>query len=121
MRPEQMRVYQLCEELEAEIDRILAGLPYNVRKIADHLERSMNSAGLNLSEGLTVYKPLVKASAFDVSRKETGEVRKALRRLLRKKAITPQQYYKPDNLANCFIGALTNMIKQQEERARNGD
>ncbi|HUP89638.1 MAG TPA: four helix bundle protein [Longimicrobiales bacterium] len=111
-----MRVYQLAEELSEEIDKILAMLPYAARKLANHLEKSNESLGLNLMEGLTVFKPKVKASCFDITRKETGEVRKVLRRIVRRKFIAQQLTHRADGLANAMIGAMTNMIKQQEAR-----
>jgi four helix bundle protein len=116
MRPEQMRVYQVAQELAREIDQILPILPPTVKKIADHLERSSESLGFNLSEGLVAFKPKVKASAFDIARRETAEVRKALRRLVEKGAVPPARIVRADRLADCLIGMLTNMIKQQERR-----
>jgi four helix bundle protein len=116
MRPEDMRVYQVARELAQEVDRIIAILPPSVKRIADHLERSVESVGLNLSEGLVSFKPRVKASAFDFSRREAAEVRKALQRLVDKKALNQTATRKADQLANSVIGMLTVMIKQQEAR-----
>ncbi|MGQ0813938.1 MAG: four helix bundle protein [Gemmatimonadota bacterium] len=116
-----MRVYQLCRELAKEIDAILQILPPRLKKIADHLERSMESGGLNLSEGLVAFKPKVKASAFDISRREIGEVRKALQRAVDKKGIPAARIRRADEMADCYIGMMTVMIKQQEERHRNGE
>ncbi len=111
-----MRVYQVARELAQEVDRIIAILPPSVKRIADHLERSVESVGLNLSEGLVSFKPRVKASAFDISRREAAEVRKALQRLVDKKALNQTATRKADQLANSVIGMLTVMIKQQEAR-----
>ena len=116
MKPEQMRVYQLMIELAAEVDGILERLPLRVAHTAKHLGNSMNSAVFNLMEGLTAFKPAVKASAFDISRRETAEVKAALRRLVMQKAQRTNQVNKQMDQANCIIGMLTNMIKQQEER-----
>lgn len=114
-----MRVYQLAEELSEEVDKILAVLPYKARKLADHLERSSESVGLNLMEGLTAFKPKVKASCFDITRRESGEVRKVLRRVVRRKFIAPMQTQRADGLASAMIGAMTRMIQQQEARAED--
>ena len=116
MRAEQMRIYQAVAELARETDQILPTLPRRARYLAEHLKRSVESAGLNLSEGLTVYKPKVKASAFDIARKELGEVRKAIARLIDSKAGPAARMKRSDYLADCSIGMLTNMIKQQEAR-----
>ena len=116
MRPENMRVYQVARELGKEIDRIVAKLRPNFRRLADHMERSMESAGLNLAEGLAAFRPGIKANAFEISRKETGEVRKAVERAFDLNAISAREMEKPQQLANTFIAMLTVMIKQQEQR-----
>jgi four helix bundle protein len=108
MRPEDMRIYHVMRELAKEVDRILAVLPPRCRKIADHLDRACESAGLNLNEGLAAFKPRVKAAAFDISRRETSEVRKALQRAVDKKGIHQHGVTKADELANCAIGMLTS-------------
>ena len=117
MKPEQMRVSALCEEMQDEVDKILAKLPPNARKLADHLERSSESAGLNLDEGLVAFKPKVKASFFDICRRETSEVRKAMRRLVRRKFLALSETYPADRKADALIGMMIRMIKIQEARA----
>ena len=89
MRPEEMRVYHVARELGKWIDRIVAKISPQLRRIAEHMARSMESAGLNLSQGLTAYRPGVKASAFEISRKETGDVRKAVERAFDNHARAP--------------------------------
>ena len=116
MRPEQMRVYQVARELGKAIDQLVAKLRPRFMRLADHMERSMESAGLNLAEGLCAYKPGIKANAFEISRKETGEVRKAVERAYDLHAISAMDMEKPMQLSNTFIGMLTVMIKQQESR-----
>lgn len=113
-----MRVYELCEQMQDEIDRLLESLPSEARKIADHLERSSESAGTNLQEGLAAFSPGTKAYHFDVCRRETSECRKAMRRLTRKKFIAAARTYAADNKANALIGTMVTMIKQQEARAQ---
>ena len=111
-----MRVYQVTRELGKEVDELAALLRPRHMRLADHLERSMESAGLNLSEGLTAYRPGIKASAFEIARKETGEVRKAIERAFDQKVITLRQMDRPMQLSNTLIAMLTVMIKQQERR-----
>ena len=111
-----MRVYQLALELAAEVDAVVARLPLRVANTAKHLEKSMDSVIFNLMEGLTAYKPAVKASAFDITRRETSEVKGALRRLVMRQAKTIGQVQKPLEQADCLIGMLVVMIKQQEDR-----
>ena len=116
MRPEDMRVYQIARRLGKVIDELVAKLRPRFKRIADHLERSMESAGLNLSEGLTAYRPGIKSNAFEISRKEMGEVRKAVQRAFDVNAISALEMEEPMQLSNTFIGMLTVMIKQQEKR-----
>jgi four helix bundle protein len=116
MRPEDMRVYQVARELAKEVDKIIGKLPPRLKRIADHLERSMESAGLNLAEGLAAYRPGIKANAFEVARKETGEARKAIERAYDKDGITKAEIERAMSLANSYVGMLTVMIKQQEKR-----
>ncbi|HEY0672686.1 MAG TPA: four helix bundle protein [Longimicrobiales bacterium] len=116
-----MRVYQVAREFALEVDRILAVLPPRLARIANHLERSTESVGFNLNEGLTAFKPRVKASAFDITRRETGEARKAMQRAVDKKGIRPSGIAKADQLGNALIGMLTVMIKQQEKRDEDGE
>ena len=119
MKPEQMRVFQLCQELQGEIDGIMKELPEKASKIVYHMTRSNESLGFALSEGLVAYKPLVKANFFDVSRRETEEVKKGLRRIVQRGFVTVSRTAKAMSLANALIGSLVVMIKQQEERAAN--
>ena len=116
MRPEDMRVYKLARELAKEVDRIIAKLPPSLRRIADHIERSLESAGLNLAEGLTAFKPGVKANSFEISRKEMGEVRKGIERAYDREGVTSGDIERAMALSNSYIGMLTVMIKQQEKR-----
>ncbi len=116
MRPEQMRVYQVARELGKAIDQIVPKLRPRFARLADHMERSMESAGLNLAEGLSAYKPGIKSNAFEISRKETGELRKAVERAFDVKAISALEMASPMQLSNTLIGMLTVMIKQQERR-----
>lgn len=111
-----MRVYHVAAELAAEVDPLLRLLPRRVWVLAGHLERSTESVGLNLMEGLAAFKPKVKASAFDISRKEAAEVRKILKRLVAKKVLTEAQIQRTYELAGSVIAMLTVMIKQQEAR-----
>ena len=76
----------------------------------------MESSGLNLAEGLSAYRPGIKANAFEISRKEAGEARKAIERAYDRHAITANEYNEAMTLSNSFIGMLTVMIKQQEKR-----
>ena len=116
MRPEDMRVYQVAAELAAEVDLLLPLLPRWVWVLAGHLVRSTESVGLNLMEGLVAFKPKVKATAFDIARKEAAEVRKILKRLVARKVLTEAQIQRAYELAGSLIGMLTVMIKQQEQR-----
>ena len=116
MRPEDMKVYAVARDLGRLVDRLVARLAPTMKRIADHMERSMESAGLNLSEGLTAYRPGVKASAFEIARKETGEVRKAIARALDRKGITQKEHDEAMAMSNSLIAMLTVMIKQQEKR-----
>jgi len=111
-----MRVYQLALALAGHVDQIRDGLPDRVKNISKQLERAMDSVTLNLMEGLTAFQKGTKASAFHITRKETGEVKMALRRLVMRKARTREAIQKPIEEADCLIGMLTVMIKQQEER-----
>jgi four helix bundle protein len=117
MRPEQMRVYQVVAELGRLVDQLLSEpLPKRARYVAGHIRRSLESAGLNLNEGLTEFAPKVKASAFGISRKELGELKKGLARFHDMKVGQPILLRKGAQLADCAIGMLTVMIKQQEAR-----
>ena len=111
-----MRIYQLARDLGALIDGMVNKIAPSLNRIADHMERSMESAGLNLSEGLTAYRPGIKASAFEIARKETGEVRKAVERAFDRKGITKRELDEVMTLSNSFIAMLTVMIKQHEKR-----
>ena len=117
MRPEQMRVYQVVAELGRLFVQILSEpIPKRARYVAGHIRRSLESAGLNLSEGLTEFAPKVKATAFGISRKELGELKKGLSRFDDMKVRPSVLLRKGGELADCAIGMLTVMIKQQEER-----
>jgi hypothetical protein len=45
MKPEDMKVYQVARELGKLIDEIVAKLSPKLKRVADHMERSMESGG----------------------------------------------------------------------------
>ncbi len=109
-----MRVYQLARELGKLIDEIVCKISPRLRRIADHMARSMESAGLNLAEGLSAYRPGIKANAFEISRKETGEVRKAVERAFDNDGITKRDLDQGMALSNSFIAIDNEGCKEAE-------
>ena len=107
---------RIAAQMAVEVDVLLPLIPRRCWVLSGHLDRSKESVGLNLSEGLIAFKPKVKASAFDIARKEAAEVRKILDRLVSKGALSQAQIQSAHDLAGSVIAMLAVMIKQQEAR-----
>ncbi|MGQ0816134.1 MAG: four helix bundle protein, partial [Gemmatimonadota bacterium] len=78
--------------------------------------KSADSVYLNLGEGSALFKPKLKAHKYDISRGEANEIRRALRALVIKGKLTEGDIAVADDLADCIIAMLTNMIKNLEQR-----
>jgi four helix bundle protein len=115
MGREKLRVEIAAEELAAEIARVLRKMPYPC-DASKHLEKSGNSVLFNLGEGIVAYKPRVKAGKYEITRGEVKEVEKAARALVVQRRLTEADIAKIEDLCDYLIGALTNMIKNLEDR-----
>jgi len=115
MAREKLVVELKAEELIAEAARRLKLIrePCNA---SIHLEKSADSTYFNIGEGTVLFKPKLKASKYDIARAEANEVKRALRALVLKGKLTQADVGVADDLADCIIGMLTNMIKHLEDR-----
>jgi four helix bundle protein len=114
MAREKLVVELKAEELIAEVARLKKHM--TPCKASMDLENSADSVYLNIGEGTALFRPKAKASKYDIARGEANEVRRALRALVLKEKLTEDQIAKADDLADCIIGMLTNMIKNLEGR-----
>jgi four helix bundle protein len=115
MERKKLVIESKAEELVAEIARVLRKVSYRC-KASNDLAKSGDSLLLNLGEAVTAFKPKVKAAAYDVVRREAGEVLKALRALVLKGKLREADITKASDLADCIIAMATNLIKVQEAR-----
>src|SRR5437870_3831099 len=99
--------YAMAEEAEKLLPRARMGRS----NTADHLERATDSVLFNMGEGVTCYRPKVKIVSYDISRKEAGEVRVALRKLVIGRLYSLHDIAKAYDLAGAVIGMLTSAIK----------
>jgi four helix bundle protein len=115
MAREKLLVELKAEELIAETTRLLKLIkePCNA---SIHLEKSVDSTYFNIGEGTVLFKPRLKASKYDIARAEANEVKRALRALVLKGKLTQEDIAVAEDLADCIIGMLTNMIKNLEAR-----
>jgi four helix bundle protein len=112
-----MRVREAAELLAAEVDRLLPRARGRAPRQADHLERAAESVLFNTAEGNASFNPNVKASAYDIARREAAEARAVLHRLVRKGVLTQQEVQKSNNLASVCMMMLTKAIKAQDRRS----
>src|SRR5688572_26982566 len=110
MRPEQMRMFQAAEALNAEIEALLPRAYARKPNAAVHLEKSADSALFNMAEGIGTFSPNAKINAYAIARKEANEVRAVLRKLVIAKVFTQAEIRKAYNLAGSVIGMLTAAI-----------
>ncbi len=115
MGREKLLVEIKCEELVAEVTRLLRKIRYPC-SASMHLEKSADSAHGNTGEGVAVFNPRQKAAKYDIARGEAREVQKCLRALVLKGKLTDAEIAVAYDLADCIIGMLTNMIKNLEAR-----
>jgi four helix bundle protein len=107
---------EAAERLVVEVDRLLPRAQRRARRQADHLERSADSVLFNMAEGVASFKPKMKIGAYEIARKEAGEVRAILWRLRIKRIFTEDEVRTADQLASTCIGMLTNAITSIERR-----
>ena len=115
MGRQKLRVEIAAERLIAEIARVLRKLAYPC-DASKHLEKSGNAVHFNLGEGVVAFKPKVKAAKYDITRWESNEVLKASRALVLQRRLTEDDMADIDDLADYLVGAMTNMIKNLEDR-----
>jgi four helix bundle protein len=116
MRPENMRMYAAAEALLVEVERLLPRAIQLRPRTADHLERSADSVFFNMAEGIDSFRPKIKITAYEISKKEAGEVRATLRKLVIAKVFTADEISKAMDLAGSIVGMLTSAIKSIEKR-----
>jgi four helix bundle protein len=109
-------MYQAAEQLARVVEELLPRARQLAPMQADHLERSADSVLFNTAEGIGIYMPKVKISAYSVARKEANEVRAVLRRIVIKKVFTSAEIERAYNLAGACVGMLTQAIMRLEER-----
>ena len=105
-----------AEQLVAEIARLRRRLNYPGSNAALHLEKSGDSVLFNLAEGIVCFKPRLKVSKYEIARSEAREVQQALNALVLKRELNAADIVLADDLADCVIAMLTNMIKNLEAR-----
>lgn len=120
-----MRMYQAAEALVAEVDKLLPRAKKYRPNAARHLEKSLDSLLFNMGEGIGIYRAQGKIGAYEISRKETNEVRTVPRRLVIAKVFTQAEVQKAIDLAGSVVGMLTAAIisleKRVDEKGPNDD
>lgn len=115
MGREKLNVEVKAEELISEVARLLKKVRY-ADNACRHLGNSADGVYFNLGEGVVAFSPKKKANKYDISRGEAKEVQKALTALVLKGKLKQADIAVADDLADCIIGMLTNMIKGLEAR-----
>lgn len=108
-------VEQKAEELIAEVARLKRGIRYECKASRD-LERSADSAFLNIGEGTAHFAPKMKISKYEIARGEVKEVQTALRALVLKGKLKETDTARAEDLADHLIALLTNLIKSIQSR-----
>lgn len=108
-------VEEKADELISEVATILRRIRYRCKASRD-LERSADSAALNLAEGIALWAPKAKIAKYEIARAEAKEAQQALRALVLKRKIPASLAHKLDDIADHMIGMLTNMIKNAYDR-----
>ena len=109
-------VEEKAEQLVAEIARLRRKLNSPGNNASMHLEKAGDSVLFNLGEGIVCFKPKLKASKYEIARSEAREVQNALSALVLKGELSAADITLADDLADCVIAMLTNMIKNLETR-----
>jgi four helix bundle protein len=113
---ERMRMYQAAKALAEEVETLLVKARKEAPNTADHLQRAAASVLFNMAEGIGAFRPKVKITSYDISRKEASEVRAGLRHLVIKSVFTEREVERADQFARMCIGMLTNAIISVESR-----
>ena len=114
MRPEKMRVQLVLEELADEVNRLYPLVAPRNAHAADHLRRSVQSGLWNCAEAIAAWNPNIKVHVYEISRRETNEVRAILRFLVRQGVLTWAQVRRAYNLAGCAIMMLIKASRSVE-------
>ena len=109
-------VEEKAEQLVVEIARLRRRLKFPGSNASLHLEKSGDSVLFNLAEGIICFNPRLKASKYEIARSEAREVQQALNALVLKRELNAADIAVAEDLADCVIAMLTNMIKNLEAR-----
>jgi four helix bundle protein len=109
-------VKEKAEQLVAEIARLRRKLNSPGNNAALHLEKAGDSVLFNLGEGIACFAPKLKASKYEIARAEAREVQQARNALVLTGELSAADVMVADDLADCVIAMLTNMIKNLKAR-----
>ena len=113
---EKLRVYQAAQQLDAEVQALIAFVkadhPRGHGKDLDHLDRSMGSVRFNIPEAYGSDSPGRKRDHLKIARGEADEVRGVLRRLVAKGVLTEKQIRRACELTSVIAKMLTAWINK---------
>ena len=117
MRHEKMRVLAAAERLLSEVESIVSRVQSRAPNVTDHARRAAESVLFNTAEGVAAYAPKVKISCYEIAKREASEVRAALKALVIRGALTPDETRPASNLASAIISMLSSASRTLEKRA----
>ena len=113
---EKMRVYQAAQELDREVQEIIADIRSGKRKgygkNLDHLERSLASLMTNIPEAYASPPNGIQRQHLEVARIEVDEVRGVLRRLVAGGFTTERRIRRSCELTSVIAKMLTAWIEK---------
>ncbi len=106
-----LKMQEAAEELVREVDKLLPRARRRSPNAADHLERAAEAVDFNIGEGIAALRPRVKVWVYEIAKREAGEVRVILNRLVFKGVFTSSEVRRAMSLATVTTAMVSSAMR----------
>lgn len=119
-RPEDLVAYQAADELANLVDDITPRIERKDRDWCDQIRRSTSKAPAQISEGFCRFLPKDGANYYRMARASLAETRAHLKRGLRRKHLTEEEFTRAWNLSQVALQTTTGLLNAKLAQIRAG-
>ena len=109
-RPEDLVAYQAADELANLVDDLTPRIERKDRDWCDQIRRSSSKAPAQISEGFCRFLPKDGANYYRMARASLAETRSHLKRGLRRKHLTEEEFTRAWNLSQVALQTTTGLL-----------
>ena len=119
-RPEDLVAYQFADELANLIDDITPRIEKKDRDWCDQIRRSTAKAPAQIAEGFCRFLPKDGANYYRIARASLSETQSHLKRGLRRKHLTQEEFNKGWELSEIALKTTTGLLNSKLAQVRAG-